>query len=390
MTPPLHDAERLARATALHEETFGCTPAAVAFAPGRVNLIGEHTDYNGGLSMPIAIDRGTTCAVSPRADGVIAVRSAQGDRKPSTIAMADMQPSAVRGWLAYAVGAVALATRNSWHHGGVSVTVDGDVPLGAGLSSSASLECSVLLALATMSQSTPGPIEIALAAQAAEHEFAGVPCGILDQATAMLAREGEALLLDSQALAASSVPLHLDDLGLRLLVVDTRARHQLGDGGYADRREACEEAARRLGVRHLAALDVSAMSRIGELPEPWRRRARHVVTENARVLLAARAFEAGDRAALGRLFAASHASLAVDFEVSCPELDAAVTAAVDAGAVAARMTGGGFGGSVAVLVDGGRVDEVRDAVAQAFVGRGFAAPSFLDVRPSAGAHALVP
>lgn len=382
------DRERDERIRAQHELWFQSPPASVAFAPGRVNLIGEHTDYNGGLSLPIAIQRGVTCAVSPRSDGLIVMRSAQGSGEEVRVALDDLDPDMVSGWAAYVAGSIAMAMERGWHAGGVSVSVDGDVPLGAGLSSSAALECGVLQALVAASGADPTPMDIALAAQAAEHAYPKVPCGILDQATSMLAQQGEALVLDSHALTAKSVPLGLDALGVELLIIDTNARHELSDGGYASRRAACERAADLLGVHFLAELGPGDLGRLDALDELLRRRARHVVTENARVRLAVDAFETGDLESVSALFAESHHSLAADFEVSCIELDAAVDAAMAAGASAARMTGGGFGGSVVALVRPDRLSFVRTAVAEAFRSHQFAAPAFLDVIPSQGARVL--
>lgn len=381
------DAARAERARAFHMAVFGHEPAAIAFAPGRVNLIGEHTDYNGGLSLPIAIQLGVTCAVSPREDHAIVMRSAQGTEE-ARVALSDLTPAVVHGWSSYAAGSVAVAMERGWHRGGVSISVDGDVPLGAGLSSSAALECSVLLAVVAMSGSTPTALEIALAAQAAEHLYPGVPCGLLDQATSMLAQDGEALLLDSNALIAVSTPLALERMGLKVLILNTNAKHELNDGGYARRRSECESAAYALDVDHLAQLGLADLHRLAVLDDTRQRRARHVITENARVHETVEAFRVGDAPAIRRLFSESHRSLAQDFEVSCSELDVSVDAALAAGATAARMTGGGFGGSVVALVSADQLESVREGVAAAFEAHGFAAPSFLDVWPSQGARIL--
>lgn len=388
LAPPRDDATRAADVQALHLATYGQPAALVAYAPGRVNLMGDHTDYNDGQSLPIAIDRGTACGVSRRSDGVIAMVSAQGDNLVHEVRIDDLAPGCLSGWGAYVAGSVAMAMERGWHAGGVSISLDGDVPLGAGLSSSAALECAVVLAVAALSGSDPDPMAIALAAQEAEHVYAGVPCGILDQATSMLAQAGEALILDSGQLTATSVPLGLDELGLHVLVVDTNARHELTDGGYASRRAACDEAAATLGVDRLARLTVADLDRIDSLPDPLDQRAHHVVTEHARVAETVAAFAAGDVERIGDLFAQSHWSLAGDFEVSCPELDVAVQAAMAAGAAAARMTGGGFGGSAVVLCPTQSLVGVQEAVRTAFADHGFAAPSFLVVSPSRGAHVI--
>ena len=385
------DRDRRERADQGHRDRFGTAAEVVTFAPGRVNLIGEHTDYNGGLVLPIALAEGTTCAVSRRTDDELHVHSSQSASVVHRFRASELPQAIGAGWTSYVVGCYAIAVEEGWIVGGLDVWVDGDVPLGAGLSSSASLECSVLTAIRGLTGelgSEGDRLLVATAAQRAEHRFAGVPCGIMDQAASMLGRSGCALLLDSGSLTVSYVPLHLGEMGLSILLVDTNARHELTDGGYAARRADCERAARRLGIAHLASLGPDELGRVDSLPEPDRRRARHVVTENARVSAAAEAFAVMDLDALGALFAASQSSLSADFEVSCPELDVAVDAAVSAGAVASRMTGGGFGGSTVNLVRTGDEVRVRAAVSEAFSARRFAAPSFLSASPSDGARVL--
>ena len=385
------DGDRRERAEQGHRLRFATAAEVVAFAPGRVNLIGEHTDYNGGLVLPIALAEGTTCAVSRRTDHELHVFSCQSPAVVHRLRPSDFAGVVGGGWTSYVAGCHAVAAEKGWIDGGLDVWVDGDVPLGAGLSSSASLECSVLMAIRGLTED-PGSegdrLQVATAAQSAEHRYAGVPCGIMDQAASMLGRRGQALLLDSGRLTVAYVPLHLDAMGLSILLVDTNARHQLTDGRYAARRADCERAARRLGLDHLASLAPDERGRVDSLPEPDRRRARHVVTENARVSAAANAFGSMDLETLGQLFAESHASLSGDFEVSCPELDVAVAAAVSAGAVASRMTGGGFGGSTVNLVRAGDEARVRDVIQVAFSERRFAPPSFLSATPSDGARVI--
>jgi galactokinase len=382
------DDDRRTRAVAGHHRVFATSPDSVAFAPGRVNLIGEHTDYNGGLVLPIAIAHGTTCAVSRRNDDEIHVFSEQVEDGVRVVRVSELEASRLDGWMSYVIGSYASAAEEGWIHHGLDIWIDGEVPLGAGLSSSASVECSVLAAIRGLGGDIGDRMSMALAAQRAEHNFAGVPCGIMDQAASMLGRSGDAVLLDSASLVASFVPLHLEDMGLELLLINTNARHELSDGGYASRRADCESAARLLGVAYLADAGPDDMPRIDALPEPERRRARHVVSEHARVTAAVEAFAAGDAMALGSLFAASQASLASDFEVSCPELDLAVSAARSAGAVAARMTGGGFGGSTVNLVRIGDADAVGRVVSAAFAAEGLVAPSFMSTEPSGGARIL--
>lgn len=384
----IQDARRAEQARARHRVLFGTDPEVIAFAPGRVNLIGEHTDYNGGNVLPMAIDLGTTCAVSRRSDDRLALHSRQVNGPIATVDLVTFDRDGANGWLGYVVGAVAIARARGWFAGGVDLSIDADLPLGAGLSSSASLECSVLSALTALGEEEVPALEIALAAQQVEHEYAHVPCGIMDQAASMLARPGSALLLDSATLATRAVPLHLDRLGLRVLLIDTNVRHDLADGAYADRRAACERAAATLGVTHLAEIPADQLARIEALPEPEARRARHVITEQARVTAAVRAFADADVAALGQAFAGSHQSLSRDYEVSCPELDVAVSAAIVGGAAAARMTGGGFGGNVVTLCRPEAVARVQSTVRDALARDGLPAPTFRTVNPAGGARRI--
>ena len=384
----IDDARRAEQARARHRVLFECDPDAITFAPGRVNLIGEHTDYNGGNVLPMAIDLGTTCAVSRRADGRFGLHSHQVNGPIATIDPATFDRTAANGWLGYVVGALAIAEARGWFTGGVDLSIDADLPLGAGLSSSASLECAVLCAVIALGEADVAPMEVALAAQQVEHEYAHVPCGIMDQAASMLAQPGSALLLDSATLESRAIPLHLDRLGLQVLLIDTNVRHDLADGAYADRRAACERAAAALGVTHLAEIPLREISRIDALPEVEARRARHVITEQARVADAVQAFAESDAPALGRAFAGSHTSLSRDYEVSCPELDIAVSAAVVGGAAAARMTGGGFGGNVVTLCRPDAVARVQDSVRQALTRDGLAAPTFRIVSPAGGARRI--
>ncbi len=384
----IDDARRAEQARARHRVLFECDPDAITFAPGRVNLIGEHTDYNGGNVLPMAIDMGTTCAVSRRADGRFGLHSHQVNGPIATIDPATFDRTAANGWLGYVVGALAIAEARGWFTGGVDLSIDADLPLGAGLSSSASLECAVLCAVIALGGADVAPMEVALAAQQVEHEYAHVPCGIMDQAASMLAQPGSALLLDSATLESRAIPLHLDRLGLQVLLIDTNVRHDLADGAYADRRAACERAAAALGVTHLAEIPLREISRIDALPEVEARRARHVITEQARVADAVQAFAESDAPALGRAFSGSHTSLSRDYEVSCPELDIAVSAAVVGGAAAARMTGGGFGGNVVTLCRPDAVARVQDSVRQALTRDGLAAPTFRIVSPAGGARRI--
>jgi len=384
----IDDARRAEQARTRHRVLFGTDPDAVTFAPGRVNLIGEHTDYNGGNVLPMAIDLGTMCAVSRRADERLALHSRQVNGPIAQVDLATFDRTAANGWLGYVVGALALARARGWYAGGVDLSIDADLPLGAGLSSSASLECAVLTAVIALGGVEVPAMDIALAAQQVEHEYAHVPCGIMDQAASMLAQPDSALLLDSATLATEAVPLHLDRLGLQVLLIDTNVRHDLADGAYAERRASCERAAAELGVTHLAEIPLAEIHRIDALPEPEVRRARHVITEQARVADAVRAFEDADAAALGQAFAGSHLSLSRDYEVSCAELDVAVSAAVVGGAVAARMTGGGFGGNVVTLCRPPAIGQVQASVREALAREGLPAPTFRTVNPAAGARRI--
>jgi galactokinase len=365
------------------DEIYGRPPEGVWHAPGRVNLIGEHTDYNDGFVLPFALAQGVSVAAARRDDGVFEVRSLQA---PETAVVSDPVPGSVTGWAAYAVG-VAWSLREAGHPvGGASLLIDADLPQGAGLSSSAALECAVAVALCDLYDlQVPGP-ELARIAQRAENDFVGVPCGIMDQSASLLCTSGHALLLDCRSGLSAQVPLDLT--GLTLLVIDTGAEHELVDGGYADRRAACEKAAEQLGVPALR--DVTDLGEaLSRLDDPvLRRRTQHVVTENHRVEAAVGLLRAGAVGEVGALLTASHLSLRDQFEVSWPEADVAVEEAVRAGARGARMVGGGFGGSVIALVSSDRTDRVREAVTAAYADRGWREPHFLDATPSAGAGRL--
>jgi galactokinase len=370
---------------AAFERLYARPPAGVWAAPGRVNVIGEHTDYNQGLVLPIAIDRRTLAAVAARDDRTVRVASRQRQGEPVARALSDLGPGRIRGWAAYPLGvAWALADGHGLSQG-ADILVDSRVPLGAGLSSSAALEAAVGLALTEVAGRDLARDALALACQRAENEVVGAPTGVMDQMASLLGRAGSALFLDCRSLQAEQVPFDLAAAGQALLVIDTRASHDLADGEYGDRRSACEEAAHRIGV---PALRDATLESIESLSEPLRRRARHVVTENDRVQHAVRLLRRGNVAGLGPLLTASHASLRDDFEVSIPELDVVAATAVDAGALGARMVGGGFGGSVLALVPGDRVDAVTGAVEAAYEVRGWASPIPFVVTPADGARRL--
>jgi galactokinase len=308
---------------------------------------------------------------------------------PAELELAEIGPGRVQGWAAYPAGVAWALGQAGVEVGGADLVVDGDVPAGAGLSSSAALECATASALADLSGGGLDRVALAGAARRAENEVVGVPSGVMDQMVSMLGRAGHALFLDTRSLDTEQVPLPLEAAGLCLLVLDTRAGHRLVDGAYADRRAACEAAAAVLGV---AALRDATLERVEaaatELGEERFRRARHVVTENARVLKAVELLRAGELDRLGPLLATSHASLRDDYEVSSPELDTAVEAAVAAGAVGARMTGAGFGGSAIAMAAADLAGRVGDRVRDAFAAAGFGPPAVEAVTASDGARRL--
>jgi galactokinase len=371
-------------------EVFGREPVLGWRSPGRVNLIGEHTDYNDGFVLPLALEREVRVLAAPRDDRVLRLASAQTSSGTVEVALDGLVPGAVEGWAAYVAGTAWALEGHGIELVGADVLVDGDVPRGAGLSSSAALECASAGALLALAGAELPLVEVALLAQRAENDFVGMPCGVMDQFASTHGRAGALLLLDTRSLEARTIPFDLAAEGLRLVVIDTRAPHRLVDGEYAARRASCEQAAVLLGVPALRDVDDlgSAMARLDD--DVLQRRVRHVVTENARVLEVVALLEAGDVRAIGPLLTASHESLRDDYEVSCPELDVAVEAALASGAHGARMTGGGFGGSAIALVEADGVDALRRDVAAAFASAGFTEPSFLEAVPADGYRRLQP
>jgi galactokinase len=375
-----------ADARALFTRDFGGAPDGVWSAPGRVNLIGEHVDYADGLCLPMALEHRTAVAVRRRADGFLRLRS--NGFADADITVADIDSRAVSGWAAYVAGVVWALRLPGF--AGADIAVASDVPVGAGLSSSAALECAVALALADLSgraTDDPGRAALASICMRAENDFVGVPTGGMDQQVSLRARAGHAMLLDCRTGRTRQVPFDPAADGLALLVVDTAAPHRLVDGQYAQRRRAVEDAARQLGVTSLRDVKDVPAKWDPSLDDPLlQRRARHVVTEIGRVRAAVSALDAGDVKALGPLLDASHRSLRDDFEVSSVELDSVVDAARDAGALGARMVGGGFGGSALVLCESGAVDAIARAVLVAAERRGLPQPRFWQVTPAAGAR----
>ena len=390
------------------------TGRAVWSAPGRVNLIGEHTDYNDGFVLPFALSRRTTVTATRIDHPLWTVRSSYGDAS-MTFDAADLEPGRVQGWAGYVAGIVWVLRDSGTDVPFADIEVTSDLPVGAGLSSSAALECATLAALLDLAGDDPSPREDPPRedvpredraredlpredlsrhdlsrgrwpelARRAENEYVGVPCGILDQSAVVHCRTGHALFLDCRSGQAQDVPLDLAEAGLEILVIDTRAPHRHAGGEYANRRATCEAAARALGVPALRDVtDLSAaLSTLDD--DVARRRTRHVVTENQRVLDTVELLRAGRIAEIGPLLTASHASLRDDFEVTVPELDVAVESALEGGALGARMTGGGFGGCVIALVPAGLGPAITQAVSKAFAGNGFVPPAFFAATPADG------
>jgi galactokinase len=450
----VREAQRAAAAR-WFRDCYGRDPAGVWHAPGRVNLIGEHTDYNDGYVLPFALAQGVRAAAVRRADGVLelcsrqapgaAVRVEVGSLTPGGVpddaapagplpltpggvpddaapagllpltpggvpedaapagllpltpggvpedaapaGLLPLTPGGVPGWAGYAAG-VAWALREAgFAVGGARVAIDADLPQGAGLSSSAALECATAVALTGLYGVAVAPPELARLARRAENDFVGVPTGIMDQSASLECTRGHALLLDCRSLDTAQVPLDLAAAGAELLVLDTGVRHEHAGGSYADRRRACEQAAELLGVPALR--DVTDLAQLDRLPDPvLRRRARHVVTDNQRVLEVTGLLRSGDVAGIGPLLTESHRSLRDDFEVSWPQADVAVGAATAAGALGARMMGGGFGGSVIVLAPAGRSAAVVAAVGAEYDRRNWPAPALVPAAAEAGAYQM--
>ncbi|MCC9312212.1 galactokinase [Kitasatospora sp. RB6PN24] len=371
------------------ERVFGAAPTGVWAAPGRVNLIGEHTDYNDGFVLPIALPHAVKVAVAPRTDGRLRLYSAQGDGRLTDVAVADLAPGAVAGWASYPAGVVWALGEAGHRVGGADLYFDSDVPTGAGLSSSAALECAVAVANRDLHGLPLSNAELAKLAQRAENEFVGVPCGVMDQMASACCTGGAALFLDTRDLSRRQVPFRLAEQGLELLVIDTRVKHDIGDGSYAAVRNGCERAAEVLGLPALRDLPAAELEpALTRLPAELVPLVRHVVTENDRVLRAVALLDQGDFAALGPILTAGHASLRDDFRVSCAESDLAVAEAVTAGALGARQTGGGFGGSVIALVPQELTEQVGKAVTAAFRVAGYSDPALFTATAAEGARRL--
>ncbi|MFI7076095.1 galactokinase [Micromonospora sp. NPDC049903] len=379
-----------ARAEAGFRQVYAEPPAGRWAAPGRVNLIGEHTDYNDGFVLPFALPLRTVVTAAPRPTEDWTVWSELTGETVDFGLDEVAAPGRVTGWAAYVAG-VVWALREAGHPvPGARLAVASDVPLGAGLSSSAALEAAVLTALVDL-----GGLDLPAAhqprlAQRAENHYVGAPTGIMDQSAAIRCRAGHALFLDCRTEQVDHIPFDLDHNGLAILVIDSRAPHRHADGEYASRRATCEKAASLLGVPALRDVPADALDdALARLPDDeTRRRTRHVVTENQRVRDSVALLRAGEIRRIGPLLTASHASMRDDFAITVGEVDTAVDTALAAGALGARMTGGGFGGCVLALVEADRAVEVGDAVAAAYAARGYATPTRFTVLPSAGATRL--
>jgi galactokinase len=359
------------------------SPDVIASAPGRVNLIGEHIDYSQGFVLPFAISYRTTVALRRRDDQIIRILSKQRIDDVSTTSISELAPGSQGGWERYVLGVIwALEIRD-----GLDVEIDGDVPLGAGLSSSAALECAVAVGLNEMFSLGLNKKELALLAQKAENVYVGVPCGIMDQSVSLMAEAGSALLLDCRDLSTTLVPFDLAASGLELLIIDTQAHHALVDGEYAKRRQACESACSKLNISSLRDIDISVLEAGRELLSNEEfKRAHHAVSEMARTLQAVEVLQQKDFASLGALITQSHISLRDDYEISCPELNFAVDVALAHGALGARMVGGGFGGSAIALGAKSQIEEIKGAISDAFTSASFTEPRFFMSLPSAGAQ----
>ena len=374
-------------AAAAFEARYGYAPTGVWSAPGRVNLIGEHTDYNLGFVLPFAINRRTYAAISLRQDQTVRVMSSFSDEQHQ-IELADISKNAANDWAAYPFGvAWALAKLGQTAGVGFDAYFESDVPVGSGLSSSAAIECSTSLALNELWQTNLSRPELARVGQLAENEIVGAPTGIMDQSASLLGERDHAVFLDCKSLEAQSIELGFDDEGLELLIIDTRVAHRLNDGGYATRRAACELGASQMGATSLREVSADQLDKAKEIMDDVTfRRVRHIVTENERVLETVEELRTKGPKSIGALLNASHVSMRDDFEISIDELDTAVDVAIRHGAVGARMTGGGFGGAAIALAPIAKVGEITLAVLAEFELLGYGKPNIFAVTADQGAR----
>lgn len=391
---------------------FGGAPDGLWSAPGRVNLIGEHTDYNDGFAFPLAIDKRTTVAARARADRRLRVASRDFPGVVE-VSLDGLDPDSLTGWAAYPLGVVWALTQAAAGGGGAApggatsgaarpggagpgavsklagmdLALTSDVPAGAGLSSSAAIECAVALALNDLWDLGLDRQALARIGQLAENRVVGAPTGIMDQSASLLGEPDHGVLLDCQSLLTEAVALGFAAAGLRLLVIDTRTSHSHADGGYASRRRSCEDGARSMAVDSLRALGPEDLPRAAAvLDGQTYRRVRHIITENQRVLDTVAALRTSGAAAIGPFLNDSHASMRDDFEISTPELDLAVSSAQELGAIGARMTGGGFGGAALALVRDDDAARVSAGIAGSFARAGYTAPHIFPVTASEGAR----
>ncbi|WP_431966473.1 galactokinase [Actinacidiphila sp. bgisy160] len=373
--------------------TYGTGPEGVWAAPGRVNLIGEHTDYNDGFVMPFALPHTTVAAVARRADGRLRLHSGSPDVPAGVVELHvdELEPGGGAGWADYPAGVIWALRDAGYEITGADIHFESTVPTGAGLSSSAALEVVTAVALNDLYGLGLERWRIARLCQRAENVYVGAPTGIMDQTASACCTEGHALWLDTRDLSQRQIPFDMASQGLRLLVVDTRVTHAHSEGEYGKRRAGCEEAAAQLGVEALRDIPYESLDEaLARVEEPGLRPlVRHVVTEDRRVQRVVELLETGDARAIGPVLTEGHASLRDDFRVSCPELDLVVSAGVEAGALGARMTGGGFGGSAIVLVEESAAKKTAEAIAAAFATAGHREPRVFTAVPSAGARRMV-
>lgn len=357
------------------QELFGHPPEVVAHAPGRVNLIGEHTDYNGGFVLPMAIPQQTRIELRRRSDRRVRAFSHNKSR-PGEIREFELgQETVVKNWLDYVQGVTHVLQREGHVLSGFELRIQSEVPLGSGLSSSASLDVAILRALRQAFSLPLDDVQLALLGQRVEVDFVGAPVGVMDPMAASIASEGVALFLDTREMRFERVPL---PSGLDPIVINSGVAHNHAAGDYRVRRAECERAAKLLGVALLRDLSEADLHRAEKLPEPLGRRVRHVVTENARVLSTVEALRSADLPRLGALFYASHDSQRLDYEVSVPEIDLLVgLAREDADVYGARLTGGGFGGSIVIMARAGTGASVASRITSRYAERSGRRPAIL-------------
>lgn len=391
MSQTLNPQQHAAQLASVFEQKYGRKPAFAAAAPGRVNLIGEHTDYNDGFVLPMAIERHTVILAAPREDRVVQLATTAEALDDARFTLENKLEPGEPSWANYPKGVIAGFVARGANVGGFDALLASTVPSGGGLSSSASLEVSTATLLEQLTQHTLPPVDKALLAQQAEHDFAHVPCGIMDQFISAMGRAGHALLIDCRSYETRAVPLADPDVSV--LIINSNVKHALVDGEYRRRREQCEKAAAVLGVKALRDATLATLdAKKNDMDETTFKRARHVITENDRTVAAADAMQAGQWNAMGRLMLESHASMAADYEITVKEIDLLVDLAkqhIPAGDVyGSRMTGGGFGGCTVTLVKTAAVDKVRNVILENYrTQTGIDAVAFA-TRPAAGADVI--